>query len=280
MEILFWIAVLTWMAKRSTEDVLHALKGTPNPRYELKKAKAKAAGQAPPRQPRYGGKEWFADLLSDAMVANTEKRRAKAKAKAQPVDDMVDVVREPAARPPQWLTPDPHESDWLAEGRRLCPRCKAGLLADLSNGGTACPVCDPPPDRDETPVPQQPTPQRTDDSPTARIYQFPNPKHVEKEITMANSEVTGLSTAIAYADAVSKAHESFTSSGAEGYIGALEQGGNGPEVVASAREAMEASSIATEKWAAHREVLAQQMTVKEAYQSQPDAANKDFLLNA
>ncbi|WFE45288.1 hypothetical protein [Verrucosispora sp. WMMD1129] len=106
---------------------------------------------------------------------------------------------------------------------------------------------------------------------------FPSSKHVE-EIAMSN-EVTGLSTALAFAEAASNAHQSFATTGAEGYVGALESGGNSGEVLTSAREAMEASGIAADKWAAHQAVLAKQMNLKEGYADNPDAADKGFLLN-
>lgn len=93
--ILLWCFVFAYFAQRGAEDLVHAVKGTPNPRYELKKMKALAAGLPAPQQPRYGSKDWFDDLLTDALAANTEKRRVKAKAKALPVDDMVELTREP-----------------------------------------------------------------------------------------------------------------------------------------------------------------------------------------
>ncbi|MFE9955819.1 hypothetical protein [Micromonospora sp. NPDC005299] len=241
IEVLFWIWVLTWMAKTAATDVLHAVKGTPNPRYELKKQRAATAGQTVAGQPRYGTREWLGDLYSDALAAQTEKRRAAVKAKSAPVDDMVDVVREPpAARKP----PEP----------------------------TA------PPARPEPPAPPQP-PTIPDNRPLAPVIpMFPNPKQIEKEITMASSEVTGLSTAMAFADAAASAHNSFATAGAEGYVGALESGGMGGAAVGSAREAMEASGVAAAKWSAHKSELERQMNVKEAYQGQQDAADKDFLL--
>ncbi|OJF14477.1 hypothetical protein [Couchioplanes caeruleus] len=73
---LFWLII--WVLKNAAMDVSHAVKGTPNPRYELKKAKAKAAGQAVPAQPRYGSRDWFNDLLSDGLQAQTDWRRRKA----------------------------------------------------------------------------------------------------------------------------------------------------------------------------------------------------------
>ncbi len=71
--------LLVWLAKNAAMDVTYALRGAPNPRYEVRKAKARAAGQAAPNQPvRYGTRDYFADLLSDGLQARTEARRARA----------------------------------------------------------------------------------------------------------------------------------------------------------------------------------------------------------
>lgn len=98
-----------------------------------------------------------------------------------------------------------------------------------------------------------------------------------KEITMANSEATGLPTAIAYAEAAAQAHDTFATAGSEGYVNALVGFELGDESIGSAREAQEASTNAAAKWAAHAEVLKKQQTGREFYQSNPDAGNKQFL---
>ncbi|MFG3639067.1 hypothetical protein ACGF3C_02185 [Micromonospora sp. NPDC047762] len=379
MDPIFWILVITWMVQRGVTDGMYAFRGKPNPRYELKKAKALAAGQAAPEQHRYGGKEWFADLLSDAMAANTEKRRQKAAAKAQPLDDMVDVVREP--RPERVYDPNNSRNCPECKGEvvldgRPCPRCLAerqrrnaeweanGGLDQIANprpkdlnaqdsprlvnparavvstadrpirpakrcsyggpetqfgkgkgqcGSDAAPdsfFC--PPHRAEVAKVNQATAalcshvengqrcrnlrtnvgdsqqrygrcsQHTstpDVRPDAQIIQFPNIKKIEKEITMANSEAAGLTTAIAFAEAAASAHQSFATAGAEGYVGALQRGDMDGEPVDTAREAMEASGIAADKWNAHKATLEAQLNIKEAYQAQPGAANKEYLLN-
>lgn len=412
LDVLFWIVVLTWMAKRGVEDVTHALRGTTPPRHRERMERIKR-GES---QSRYGVRGWLDDATEDFLRANTQWRRSRSARKAAarlnvPIDDMVEVVREPRrdrdpydpngtrncptckgevvldGRPcprclaeqqrrnaeweaehgrwdarrkpgePEWLTPGFDEVAFLAEGARKCPRCQVGLLAEMSDGSTRCPHCEPfdvareAPEfvratekQKEDPMPdptaedvlgglmgpgglftglnapmcrrcggvqklvdgqvvcdctptdsrgrcpdcgapnpfgtpcQQHNPPTDDDTPTARIYQFPNINQFEKEITMANTEVTSLATAMAYAELASKAHESFATAGAEPYVANLENAGMTGEAVGSAREAAEASATAAAKWAAHRALLEQQMTVKEAYQSQPDAANKDFLL--
>ncbi|MFG1776595.1 hypothetical protein ACGFIG_09220 [Micromonospora sp. NPDC049048] len=351
---LIW--VIGWMLKTAVEDVTHAVKGTTNPRYELKKAKAKAkaAGQAPPRQPRYGGREWFADLLSDGLEAQTQRRRAKAKDKAQPVDDMVGVVSEPAApaRTRRGLCPVCLITELPAEGGP-CPTCtfwkevdeanerreaewKAGMrptgdyerppcvqcrAVDAQPGSVRCPGCDrraeAEADREDdelnaddvldtlaaaggvrpecswhnTPMRQvdgrlvcpactvPPQPAATDDRPDARIYQFPNVKTIEKEITMSNPEATGLPTAIAFAEAAAQAHASFSTAGSEGYAGALERMGFGEGITALAGQAREQSTIAADKWKELAEAMNQFQGGREFYANNPDAPEKVALVN-
>ncbi|MFI6228651.1 hypothetical protein ACIBCR_15220 [Micromonospora echinospora] len=98
-----------------------------------------------------------------------------------------------------------------------------------------------------------------------------------KEVTMANSEATGLPTAIAFADAAATAHENFATAGSEGYTNALEGFDVSGDALSSAREAQEASTIAAEKWRAHKGHLEKQLTGQEFYRSNPDAGNKQFL---
>jgi hypothetical protein len=244
MEILFWIVLIAWMANRVVIDGLYALQGKPIPRYELAKAKALAASKPAPVPARYGTRQWWDDLYSDALQANTRWRRnrqARPKVIDAPIDDMVDVVREPAARPAR--KPEP--------------------AADVA-------------DRSEQTAGDQLATEDEDERPDNVIPLFPT----AKEVVMSNgSDVNGLAAAMAFATAAAEAHESFATAGSEGYTGALAQFEVGDECIGLAREAQEASRVAAAKWAAHLEALNKQQTVKEAYQSNPDAGSKAFLLN-
>ncbi|MFC6017819.1 hypothetical protein ACFP2T_16580 [Plantactinospora solaniradicis] len=498
--------LILWLVQNAAVDVSCAIKGTENPRYALKRQKALAAGKQAPAQPRYGSRDWFGDLVSDGLAAQTERRRAKAAEKAKtakrderPLDDLAEAVREEHRRPVAPATVDTEEfpefrrgpgptpsvvhedgraddpiqrvMDRIVEQRarnggsgltkcqhcgttvnvgylhprtingqrkQVCAHCAglikvdASLLTPVPNGQPANandllfavtedgktarsvpprgpsvpadvlataraalaemdpeghrrlavldrvatrvekvhPNVDPAmvdeavvlADRNETYMPDPyaavrgNTPEsdnrpatyrfnsddmrgfepltvtctrdeladrirdhldpggnfdfdvevsedgRTaairnhgedphgtvriaridepkDTRPDAVIYQFPNPKKIEKEIRMATSEVTGLSTALAFAQTAADAHASFATGGTEGYTGALAQHGVGDGCISSAKEAQEASSIAAAKWAKHHEDLTAQLNVKEAYQGNPDAGNKQFLLN-
>jgi hypothetical protein len=103
MDILFWLVILTWMAKTGATDVIYSLKGETPPRHRERMARL-GAGKTTPTQ--YGFRSYFADLKEDALRASTNSRREKiaqrAKEKLAAVDDMIDVVQERPKRPDGW----------------------------------------------------------------------------------------------------------------------------------------------------------------------------------
>ncbi|MDW3849639.1 hypothetical protein NMK34_23785 [Micromonospora sp. BRA006-A] len=314
MDPIFWVLVFAWMLQRGVTDGLYAYRGKPNPRYELKKARAQAAGQPTPAQPRYMTGDWFKDLYSDALVANTDKRRAKVKAKAQPVDDMVDVagVRPTESareeREPEWLTPDPDELDgsepvvhddtstsranagkWSWSCRRPgCPgkgfdydtedQARAGAAAhrckdtdsrpaegvQILGGNKPAPTANPVP---------EPTPAGEQPKLATVIPMFP----ILKEPTMSNAEITGLPTAIAFAQGMASAHRAASTAGGEQYVAALRSFEVGDGTIATVATARELSAQAAAAWERAAAEIGKQNTVKEAYQAVPDAGNKRFV---
>lgn len=102
-----------------------------------------------------------------------------------------------------------------------------------------------------------------------------------KENTMTTSqsgEVTGIRSAIAFADAMASAHSEHASN--EGYLSSLGNMEVGAEDVNSAQAAMEASANAAAMWAAHSKGLASRNSaVSEAYSSSPGAGNKQAQIN-
>lgn len=99
-----------------------------------------------------------------------------------------------------------------------------------------------------------------------------------KETVMSNgTDTTGLSTAIAFAEQAASAHESFATAGTEGYTNALVRFEVGDSCVGLALAAQEASQLAAAKWREHLEALQSQLTVREAYQANPDAGSKQFV---
>lgn len=295
MVILFWILVITWMLNRAVVDGLYAWRGKPNPRYELRKAQlqatAAANGGGQPAvvaQPRYGTRDWWGDLYSDALAANTRWRRGRATAKTGGgrVDELVDAVREEPRRPVR--DRDARSVVHTDEHPYCVTSCGPTCPAGRGTFGWRCGQCGT--DRagfasedaaraDSAAHPCRPADSGAEeaDRPTAPVIPlFPN----LQEVAMSNgTDVNGLAASIAFAEAAAKAHESFAAAGSEGYTGALAQYEVGDGAIASAREAQEASQIAAAKWAAHLADLTKQTVVKEAYQSVPDAGNKSYLLN-
>lgn len=90
-------------------------------------------------------------------------------------------------------------------------------------------------------------------------------------------EVTGLASATAYAKAVAAAHASHSTAGGESYINSLQSFNVTGATIAAVGAAQEASSNAAAMWVAVAEKLDSQMNVKEAYNSNPDAGNQQFV---
>lgn len=91
-----------------------------------------------------------------------------------------------------------------------------------------------------------------------------------------SGEVTGLMSAINYADAVATAHDSHSSGGGEQYRAALANAEVGPETIQSAADAQQATQIAAAAWHNHAAKLREQLAAKEVTTS--ETGKKDFLL--
>ena len=241
-----WLVV--WLIKNATMDVACAVKGQANPRYELKKAQARAAGKPDPAQPRYGSKDWFADLVSDGLQAQTEARRRRAAEKRQAREEA-----EAAKSKAIVTTPAPVEQPAPTP------------TSDPADGGAAGP--------EQTPT--TPQPPAAPEVPTAQIIQFPTSK--ENGMTTAvNGEVIGLDQSIAYAKSLGKFAGDHAAAGNEGYIGHLAASkvqGAGLQTAHDMQEAFAIAAGAAEKHAAE---LEKQKSVQEAYATTPDAGDKAF----
>lgn len=89
------------------------------------------------------------------------------------------------------------------------------------------------------------------------------------------SEVTGLSSAVAYAKGVAAAHSAHGSG--EGYVSSLASFEVGAGDIAKVRAAQEASINAAALWQTAADALHDHnMAVREAYRAAPDAGNKTF----
>ena len=254
-EVLIVIWVLTWMIKTATTDVIYSIKGQIPPRHRERMARIEAGST---EQRRYGVRGWAADLWDDGLRANTEWRRHRAARRAEarrqtPIDDLAELVREAQDVP------------------------KPDHIGAKNNEQPTTPVGKPPVESatDEPAKTSAPVPGRV-------IPLFPN-----KEIQMSNQptatpngatgEVTGLQSAIAYADAVAQAHSAHSTGGGEGYVGSLTSFGVTGNTISLVRQAQEASALAASAWKAASQALQSQHVVKEAYDANPDAGTQAFV---
>lgn len=95
--------------------------------------------------------------------------------------------------------------------------------------------------------------------------------------TQQSGEVTGLMSAIAYAEAVAAAHEAHSTGGGEHYRASLSAAEVGEQTIQTAAAAQEASEIAGGAWRAHAAKLREQLAAKEAVTS--ETGSKEFLLS-
>lgn len=97
------------------------------------------------------------------------------------------------------------------------------------------------------------------------------------QATQQSGEVIGLTSAIAYAEAVAAAHQQHSTAGGEAYMTSLGTANVGPETIQSAGEAMEASANAAGAWQSHAAKLKEQLAAKEA--TTQETGTKEFLLS-
>lgn len=90
------------------------------------------------------------------------------------------------------------------------------------------------------------------------------------------AEVTGLVSALAHAREMRKAFEESTA-GAEQYAASLANGGVSGEALAAVQQAMEAQQAAAAAWGAAESTLEKHLSVKEAYEANPDAGHREFV---
>lgn len=264
---------ITWCVKNAISDVRYAALGKTPPRYQ------------------YGLHKYAASFAADFLEAKTEKRRelaakrsreAKAAAKAAPAP-AVEPVEVPAPAPapaPAAEVPAPAEAPAAVALNR--PISDTGSAA-VSHHDNAEPTPVPAPESNlifEFEYEDEQEVEQDEPAHSARIIpMFAVKKEVPPmAITAAPvAEITGLQSAIAYADAVADAHASHSSGGGEAYIGSLQAAEVSGRAIQMVAEAQEASQIAADSWRAAAVELAKQNIVKEAYDSVPDAGSKVFV---
>jgi hypothetical protein len=256
--------LILWVIKNAVMDVSCAITGKPNPRYELKKAKAKAAGQPAPAQHSFGTRDWLADLVNDGLQAQTEARRRRAdkkrKAREKAEREAEEAEQAQAEQGQGGEQPGPSEQEPAAQPDPQTSEPGAGGAPDP-----------------EQPQPPRPTPQPAE-GPDAQVIPFRKPNQQEEPpvTTEINSEVQGLDQSIAYAESLAAFAGEHGQAGNEGYIAHLTGAkveGDGLSTAAEMQEAFTNAQAAAE---AHKVELERQKAVQEAYDNNPDAGDKDF----
>jgi hypothetical protein len=256
-----WLIV--WLFKNAAMDVMYASSGKPNPRYEAKKAKARAAGLADPAQHRYGTRDWFDDLLADGLQAQTEWRRQRADAKRR--------AREEA----ELEQADAGQSDEPGQGDESGrPQPDPAAQPDSQTSGPGAGGAPDP----EQPQPPRPTPPLIPHGPDAQVIPFRKPNQQEEPpvSTDINTEIQGLDQSIAYARSLATFASEHGQAGNEGYIAHLSGQKVAGDALSTAAEMQEAFSNAQTAAEAHADELEKQKQVQEAYDANPDAGDKDF----
>lgn len=285
---LLLIFAIAYFLQQGWVDAKYAAAGKTSPRWQAKLAKLSATGQ-PAVKPRYGSRDYFADLLADTLEAKTQRRREQAagkqsKARGADLDVAVSEALAVAGTGEEWLDRPP---DLTVPGKTptTCDTCGRDVVVtnyDEEGGAAYCVPCVEAHNAaimaarqsQNTTIPESPAPAPAHDGPDARIIpMFPTVK--EEVPTM--SEITGLQSAVAYAEGVAAAHEQHSLTGGEAYLGSLqsfEVSGRVLQLVASAQES---SQIAAGTWKAAAAELSKQLIVKEAYDAVPDAGTKAFV---
>ncbi len=200
-------------------------------------------------------------------------REGKQDAPAEP-----ETSQQPATAQPPTSGESAPGATWA------CPGCGLTLTADTEPADLRCAGCviraraihnhsDAGPDQSPTrsDKPDDPILHEYGNNPTNRGDKMP------ENSTQQSGEVTGLMSAIAYAEAVAAAHEAHSTGGGEHYRASLASFEVGPDTINTAGTAQEASEIAGGAWREHAAKLREQLAAKEA--TTAETGNKAFLTN-
>lgn len=253
--------------------------------YKKAVEQAKAKGTPPPRKPGFKesltGWKWQIDQVGAPTGEDPAAPQAGEDPQPGPLPrpEQPDSSAEPTLSPRR--RPSPHPQP--APGGPFFFRClRCGHFSgrifntpDECQQARARHVCQPATNGDSQPG--------SDSEPEAATPPTPQPQQGEPVSTSTQNapqqsgEVTGLMSAINYADAVAAAHDAHSLGGGEQYRASLGQAEVGPETIQSAATAQEASETAAGAWRAHAAKLREQLAAKEA--TTAETGTKQFLLN-
>jgi len=263
-------------------DREYAKQGIVPPSYRLAERlleKRKAAGTAAPDATvKSYGMRGYAGQRWRAMWEDLGEQHLQTRAAQKAERDQALAAGEPAPRKPglrdgaaaawRWvITPIGEHQPTPQPVRPIKASPAPASPAPAATAAPQTPPPGPPVDRDPDPQPDPSAAQPS--TPTT-------PATREKEANMATTgEVTGLSSAIAYAEAMANAHRSHA--GSEGYVASLANFEVGQGDIEKVQSAMEASNNAASMWAAAAASIKESNNAtKEAYMTSPNAGNKQF----
>lgn len=236
--------LLAWIVRTAVLDIACAVQGRPSPRHELRKLRLGPRGVE-----RYGLGRWVEDLWSDALAAQTQRRRGRA------AQRRAEAASVPAPVP----TPTPVP--------------EAVPVAAPASTPTPTPTPTPMPEPEAGPVP---TPAPTPTPPGAVVIPLFRPTIRENAMPSEVTEVIGLSQSIAYAEALAATAGDHGPAGNEGYLGHLTDARVGGQALSTAGEMQEAFAMAAAAAERHAAELRKQLSVQEQFDLVPDAGDKDF----
>lgn len=288
MEILIIGAALMWLWQNMKVETAHAARGTVSPRWQRKLERMRQAGD-PAIKPTYGSKAWAADLWGDFLEAKTADRRARTElAEIRKALDEIDRRREEGFEDPE---PEPVKP--RAPRRNLTEEAATAAVNAVVASRIVhdAPLDTVSPPRVATGVHPTPTTpsvsaalRAATDAKVIPMFGKTTQQDPSKESAMTNptqnvgsSEVTGLNSAIQYAQDMSKAFGDVGSG--ETFKNGLAAAGHGPTVLAAAHDAYEKASMASLAFHNLAKVMADlNKSVQEAYDtSGGEAADKDHL---
>lgn len=248
LALIAWAA--TWLYQNLVTETAHARRGTVSPRMQMKMEDQRQRGLAG-LPPRYGSRDWAADLIGDFLRERTEKRRELKQEKVRARQEAWEQSRR-AEDPLKDVRPEPVDAP---ERPVETPRTRR-----------------PPTPEDIAPEPDRSVPTT---EPTAKVIPFNRKKEPPMTTTSAEDGLF-LTTAIEHCKTVAAVHESHTEGGeAEDFVNNLVSEGYGSGIVNAVLAAMEASQIAAATWSEAAKKLEGALVVKEAYEQEPDAGSKE-----
>lgn len=289
IELLIIGYAFVWLIQAGMVETRHAAAGTVSPRWRRKLARAGLDGGAP----RYGSRDFMADLWGDFLQKRTEARRAATPREGEKLSfsERARHAREAFRDDPRLRRGDIPEPPRGPE----VPRSRVARITDLpcescstpcrvvdyhpSGGPVLCAVC-----QKGVPATREPIPDP--DEFDARVIDMFRPKKKTEQKESPQMEIVDsgaeagqfLVTAIEHCEAVATALRSHSEAGGgEDFLASLTNEGVHGDPLQAVTEAQEATEHAAELWDRAAHVLGGGEAVKEAYRQAPGTGSREHV---